>query len=394
MYRQLRWPLAICSIPGVIACVLFCGVQAAVRGAVPSPGVTYTNQRVARVPWSIHLLKVDRANTNLTFYSALARGKVLGVGLIASQARTVPRELGQAIAGINGDFYLRDNPSYAGDPRGLQIMNGELISAPDTVSVWFDAKGNPHLDEVTADFTVTWPDGRKTPFALNEPRSARMAVLYTPTYGPTTRAPGGRELILEKAGAGPWLPLQASGTYRARVREISTQGNTRLAPEIMVLSLGPRVVPPVPEVRPGMVLQISTFTTPSLAGVKSAIGGGPALIKDGEPFAQRRPAPGTSGDFSERSKYERHPRSAIGWSPTHVYFVVVDGRQPGLSVGMRLTELSQFLVSLGCTDAMNFDGGKSAQMWVNGRTVNSPVHGEDPVANCLLLLRKNVATER
>jgi large repetitive protein len=396
MYRCLRWPAVVAwSTPGVIACLLFFFHQnaedAAVSAAVSEPGLTYTNQRVARVPWSIHIVKIDRAQSDLTFCSAHARGKVLGVSLIGSQARGIPRELGRAIAGVNGDFYVRDNPTYAGDPRGLQILNGELISAPDTVSVWFDRRGNPHLDEVTADFTVTWPNGRKTPFGLNEQRSPRMAVLYTPSYGSSTPAVRGRELVLEKEGPGPWLPLQASGTYRARVGEVSAMGNTRLAPGVMVLSLGPRVTPAVPEVSPGMVLQISTATTPDLAGVQTAIGGGPALIKEGQPFAQKRPIEGGSGAFSERSKYERHPRAAIGWSPTHVYLVVVDGRQPGLSVGMRLTELAQFLLSLGCKEAMNFDGGKSAQMWLNGRTVNSPVHGEDPVANCLLVLRKSSA---
>src|SRR5207249_78816 len=108
----------------------------------------------------------------------------------------------RAIAAINGDFYLRDNPMYAGDPRGLQILDGELISAPSTVCVWFDPAGNPHLDEVKGDFQVAWPDGQKTPFGLNQQRSPRMAVLFTPTYGPSTRSPGGCELVLERADGG------------------------------------------------------------------------------------------------------------------------------------------------------------------------------------------------
>src|SRR5262249_37442281 len=157
-----------------------------------------------------------------------------------------------------------------------QIVNGELISAPDTVCVWMDKDGEPHLDEVKADFVVTWPDGRKTSFGLNQQRSSTTAVLYTPTYGASTRAPQGRELILEKEGDGPWLPLQACRTYRARVREVSMQGNTRLSPAVMVLSLGPRLVPTLPETSPGAVLEILTATTPDLAGVKCAIGGGPA----------------------------------------------------------------------------------------------------------------------
>ncbi len=354
----------------------------------PEPGVTHTNVKVASEPWSIHVLKIDRSQKDLTFFAAHARDKVLGVSLLRDQMGAVPREMGRAIAAVNGDFYIRDKPPYSGDPRGLQILNGDLISAPDTVCVWFDADGNPHLDEVKGLFHVTWPDGRKTPFGLNEQRRSNMAVLYTPTYGVSTLASGGRELVLEKNGE-PWLPLQVSQTLSARVREVRTNGNTRLVPDAMVLSIAPQMFANVPDVAPGDVLKISTATTPDLKGVKVALGGGPALVKDGKAeFTLTTAPPGNTSAFSERSKYERHPRSAVGWSPTHVYFVVVDGRQPGLSVGMKLAELAEFMIGLGCTDAMNLDGGKSAQLLFNGRLMNSAQVGEDTVANSLLVVRK------
>lgn len=359
----------------------------------PEPGLSYTNIKVPNEPWSIHVLKIDRSQKDLAFASAHAGTKVLGVGFLRDQAAAFPRELGRAIAAVNGDFYMRDNPTYAGDPRGLQIANGELISSPDTVCVWFDPDGNPHLDEVKGDFQVTWPDGRKTPFALNQQRAGppvlppHVAVLFTPTYGLSTKIRAGRDLILEKEGDGAWLPLQVGQTYQARVREISTNGNTRLAANTMVLSLAPQMLTELRDVM-GAVLQISTATTPDLKGVKAAAGGGPAVIKDGKAFSVMTPPPGAERDYSQRSKYERHPRSAIGWSQSHVYLVIVDGRQPGLSMGMKLAELAQFMAGLGCTEAMNFDGGKSAQMWMNGQILNSPCQGEDTVASSLLVVRK------
>ncbi len=352
------------------------------------PGLSYTNVRVASEPWSLHVVKVDRAQKDLSIFSTHARSKVLGVSLLAEQARSVPREAGRALAAVNGDFYLRDDPTYGGDPRGLQIMNGDLISGPSTVCVWFDPEGNPHLDEVKGDFSVTWPDGRKTPFNLNQRRTSGLAVLYTPTYGPSTRANGGRELVLEPSGAGPWLPLGAGQSYRARVREVQTAGNTPLTGEVLVLSLAPDLLGSLPVVKPGDTLLISTVTTPDLNGVKHAIAGGPALIEKGRAFSLKSPPPGSPGAYSEASKYQRHPRSAVGWSPTHFYFVVADGRQPGLSAGMKLAELAEFMAGLGCTEAMNLDGGKSAQLWMNGRIMNSPAQGEDTVANSLLVVRK------
>lgn len=351
-------------------------------------GVSYKNEKIESGPWSLHVVKVDRSRKDITYHAGLARGKVLGVSMIADQARALPKEIGKALAGVNGDFYLRDNPMYAGDPRGIQIVNGDFVSGPSTVCVWFDNEGNPRLDEVKGDLQVTWPGGKKTPFGLNEMRTSGTVVLYTPTYGPSTRVGGGRELILEKEGAGAWLPLEAGETYRAKIREISTNGNTRLTDGLMVLSVGPQLFSTLPEIAVGNVVEISTATTPSLKGVKTAIAGGPELIKDGKPFSHMTPPPGASRNYSERSKYERHPRSAIGWSATHFYLVTVDGRQPGLSVGMKLAELAAYMMKLGCTDAMNLDGGKSAQLWLNGKIVNSPAQGEDTVANSLLVVRK------
>ena len=59
-----------------------------VRG---EPGVSYMNDKVSREPWSIHVLKIDRSRKDLAFYAAHAKDKVLGVAMIAEQARAVPR---------------------------------------------------------------------------------------------------------------------------------------------------------------------------------------------------------------------------------------------------------------------------------------------------------------
>ena len=57
-----------------------------------------------------------------------------------------------------------------------------------------------------------------------------------------------------------------------------------------------------------------------------------------------------------------HPRTAVGTdtSGSHVWLVVVDGRQPGVSEGMTCHELAGLMQRLGCTDALNLDGGGSS----------------------------------
>ena len=85
-----------------------------------------------------------------------------------------------------------------------------------------------------------------------------------------------------------------------------------------------------------------------------------------------------------------HPIAAVGWNDQALFFVVVDGRQPRLSVGMTLPELASFLIELGCVQAMNLDGGGSAEVLVNGKIVNSPCYGrERNTANALVLLQRD-----
>src|SRR5262249_7034315 len=169
-----------------------------------------------------------------------------------------------------------------GDPRGIQITHGELISGPNgKTAFWVDPEGNPHIGNVIPQFEVTWPDGSNTPFGLNEERHSNDAILYTSRIGPSTRTSGGREIILVRNQENDWLPLRAGKTYRAEVREVRESGNARLSTDIMVLSIGPTFLARVPRVKAGAVLEISTATSPGLEGVQVALGGGPVLLHGG-----------------------------------------------------------------------------------------------------------------
>jgi exopolysaccharide biosynthesis protein len=74
----------------------------------------------------------------------------------------------------------------------------------------------------------------------------------------------------------------------------------------------------------------------------------------------------------------------------------VDGRQPGVSVGMSLAELASLLLEFGASDAINLDGGGSTTMVVNGKLVNSPSDqtGERPVSDAILILPRRLQSAR
>jgi hypothetical protein len=365
-----------------LACTVFL-VLAPAHGSGGRPnsqidGVTYQNYVVDEVPWSIHVIKIERNRSDFEVMTTLGGGSRIGLNTLTRQLRTIPKDAGTPIAAINGDFYSVEHDNYPGDPRGLHIRRGELVSDPAArTCVWFDEKSNPKIGDVRSKFSVTWPNGENTPMGLNEERAGNVAVLYTAAIGASTETAGGLEFILEKVSTNKWLPLRPEITIPARVREIRRSGDSPIAPDTMVLSLSSRRAPPV-EV--GDILILSTATEPSLAGARAAIGGGPWLVRAG------KAAPG-----SARKGGERHPRSAIGWNSKHLFFVEVDGRQPGLSKGMNLRELADFLAEIGCEEAMNLDGGGSAEVWLNGRILNSPCYGrERSTGSAVVLLKKKV----
>lgn len=123
------------------------------------------------------------------------------------------------------------------------------------------------------------------------------------------------------------------------------------------------------------------------AKYEEALAAGPMLLLDGK----RTPHTGW-----ENMAKVRHPRSAIGATANgKVLCVVVDGRTEQ-SAGMTCDELATMLEALGCTAALNLDGGGSSTLWVRGESddgvVNCPCdaktfdhHGERAVANALLV---------
>lgn len=112
----------------------------------------------------------------------------------------------------------------------------------------------------------------------------------------------------------------------------------------------------------------------------SAVGGSHILLKDGEIYRDLDTA-------------TRAPRTAIGIkSDGSTVLLVIDGRQPKISNGVTIAELTDILVSLGCSDAINLDGGGSSTFVLKNEdgefsVKNSPSDGSlRPVANGLMVL--------
>ncbi|GGD08107.1 phosphodiester glycosidase family protein [Hyunsoonleella pacifica] len=86
----------------------------------------------------------------------------------------------------------------------------------------------------------------------------------------------------------------------------------------------------------------------------------------------------------------RHPRTCLCNTKDSTIFITIDGRSMGAE-GMSLSEAQSFLLSLGCINAINLDGGGSTTMWIKDKGVvsyPSDKNGERPVSNALLIVNK------
>jgi exopolysaccharide biosynthesis protein len=91
---------------------------------------------------------------------------------------------------------------------------------------------------------------------------------------------------------------------------------------------------------------------------------GPLLVKDKKKFS----LPKTSLVINV------HPRTAIGVINKHkILLVTLDGRTADAR-GMTLLKLTDLMLSLGCIDAVNLDGGGSTTMWINGKPFSGVVN--------------------
>lgn len=97
-------------------------------------------------------------------------------------------------------------------------------------------------------------------------------------------------------------------------------------------------------------------------GVIEGLTFGPPLIMNGKKVIR-------SGDGG----WGISPRSAIGQKKDGtMMFLVIDGRQPGYSIGATLVDVQNIMYEKGAYIAANLDGGSSTTLYYNGNVVNKP----------------------
>jgi hypothetical protein len=123
---------------------------------------------------------------------------------------------------------------------------------------------------------------------------------------------------------------------------------------------------------------------------------GPLLVRDGAiVFRRGRDLEGFSAgqsQFDSDITDGRYPRAALGLADGRMFAVACDGRSRH-DAGLTLEELAALMAALGCSSALNLDGGGSTSLVSGGRLRNRPRGGWErpeaggrPVSTALLFV--------
>jgi hypothetical protein len=356
-----------------------------------APGVVHRRVVDNGGPWRVNVLEVDLRRPGIVVRGVRANDQFMGRETVSSMMARY-KGPGTAVAAINTDFFNTRN----GESENNVVIEGRIDKG-------ITVTDSPHetFDNVHYQFAVDWdnrpmierfvvdaklhPPGRR-PIRLegiNAWPDSNTLVLYTRAYGVATppdtfgRKPtlvplrlvsesnGTMEFVVAgNAAEGGVLPLEgggalaASGDMREELRSIGRRGGR---------------------------VRVTSRITPSKTKPRTIVGGWPRVVMNGRSIAEY--ASIMEGTFP---RFEgRNPRSAVGFSKdsSTLYLLTVDGRR-ATDAGMTLVELAGVMLRLGVYDGMNFDGGGSTAMVIEGKLVNRPsdANGERAVGSGLLVI--------
>jgi len=327
-----------------------------VRTTTVAPGVAHHFLWMGRGPWAIHILDVERQRCTPVL-RAVKAGPPLA-------RRATTSALAAGLAAINADFFELPR----GTTLGAHVSGGRVLISPQQRPVFAAGVDRFSIGLATLDAFIAESEDTFRLRHVNR-RSSYSASLFDAWAGESVTdstasairirvLEPGRGVVTGFAQPGEPSTLDAAAVV---VTGAGAWGNRRSAGDTVVWR--------------ARVLDASG------RAAAEVVGGFPLLIEDGRDVLVLQP--GVRPAFAD----QRHPRSAVAWDDDHLYWVLVDGRQPPYSEGMSLPELTGLLQGLGATHALNLDGGGSSALVVRGRVVNRPsdAEGERAVANALVL---------
>jgi len=354
-------------------------------------GIEYQEFTVSG-PNRVFVSRLVRSNMNAAIESSIGQGRLSGGNeTIPGQAARYDDAInywgqiwGQrndVVVAINGDYW---DPTDTDVPYSGQVQSGWYAkrfnnNTGDSGFAW-KLDRNVFIDDcvthVASKQVVTYADATTQTFqGINIPRPADSMIVYTPHYDRDTNTSNTGVEVLVELTPRPMLIVPLPSKVLGYVRQIRQNlGSTPIPFDHVVLSAtGTAATTLLSKVQVGDQIGISNETGNCGGGISydwtkayASVGGNYIFLLNGNIF----------DGGSDPGLILRNPRTAIAYNDTYVFFVVVDGRDPGVSEGMTMAEIGNFCKNtLGALYGINNDGGGSSTMVVNGVVKNNPSDG-------------------
>lgn len=317
-------------------------------------------------PLKVHIISIDATNPYISFKPVLGDEMVLGTERVTEMAARKTTEGATYFAGVNADYFNNDPASSNyGRPWNATVIDDIAGSMPRTFNMvdpllteahaMFDSNNAMSIDNIVFAGTLTY-NGTSTLNIdrINTLRGSSTLVYCNKYNGARTRTNNqGTEVVIMPVN-GQSMGINQNVTFRVtRVRR--SLGNTAIPEDGAVLTGNGTVQEVLDSFRVGdevtVHLGMQPQQTPS--DFTELVGGMQIILKDSALVPMW---------FNGA---EVHPRTGIGHSgdKTKTFLCVIDGRWPGVSVGVTTEMLAQIMRLAGATDALNLDGGGSSTMY-------------------------------
>ncbi|MFE6589134.1 phosphodiester glycosidase family protein [Streptomyces sp. NPDC057781] len=390
--------------------------RARLRAAGHTGSAVYTGwdgEATDRGPWHVDVLTIDPRG----FRGSLDAS--YGPDLENRETTSALAASADAIAAVNAGFFVLDPKAGApGDPAGVGVYDGRLLSEPVAGRPGLVIHDNGRRTQVTR---LTWRGrvtGRGSTLHLNgvnrvpglirncggtkgdAPTSLPLhdvtctnpddLVTFTPDYGRHTPRGEGLEAVLDAHDRVVELRSPRGGTLPPGGSSIQATGD-RVADLTALAHVGHRL-----RVSTTLLDERGHRVSPSPR--TDILNAGPELVRDGRLHI----TPATDGMVhpGDPSWYygwvhKRNPRTLAGVDAAgRTVLVTADGRSTD-SLGLSIGESAEVAKSLGLRDAVNLDGGGSTTMVAHGDVINDPsdAAGERAVGEALLVLPRSPRTD-
>lgn len=315
-------------------------------------------------PVAMHFLEVDLGSGQVGVKPVTSHRTLFGYEYLSVMAKNT-----NALAAVNGGF---SHPN--GLPGGM-IYSNKTLKTPATGNfpVLFLLEDRAVLADASQRVWLQSDELAIDPVFFNHYSTFNGIYVFTPVYGSSDRIEkphlcaivrGGR--VFELLSAQKPVSIPSDGFL---VSAVGSEAEKRLRDFAVI----------------GREVEIRTHleTSPALDGAYvSAYECGSWIIRDGVNVCPE-------SDAWVGTLLTRAPRTAAGVkSDGTLLFVVVDGRDKDISIGVSGPELAELLLGKDVLQAALLDGGASSEMIIGDTIVNQPSAGRERlISSCFVVFR-------